>query len=408
MKSFDVSHKDNNRLGRNLQLCVAIAWLGGGLGVVLPNLMLFWKARGITLEQVWVLQGVFALTVAMCTVPFGYLADRKGRKLCMLCGVGMQLLGDVAYVLGDSFWPLLVGEVLMGFGMALVSGADSALLYDTLLARGEKELAARWSGLSAAGMFLFTAIASLVGGAIAQFDDRLPFAVAASCGAAQLVLVLFVKEPTPSGEDKLVRVRQLPQVFCFCFQPGSYQRWLIVAFSVTTVATWLAVWFYPLCFAKAGLTVGQQGAIFAAYNIVAASGALWARWQKGQQSITRMFLAFLAMSALAHVVLGSVVAVWVVLFGMLHQIVRGAAPVVFGRALNDHTPSSIRATVSSVQGAISTLLYGGLNLRLGACVQRFGYGPVLVAIGIGCLAAALCIWALYPKRQQQRIVSPGA
>ncbi len=400
MSAF-VSKSGRRELRHNLVLCVLIAWLSGGLGAVLPNLMPFWKARGITDPQIWLLQGLFALTVFACTIPFGYLADRAGRKWCMLYGVVMHLCGEIAYVVGDSFLVLLAGEVFMGFGVALISGADSALLYDTLLARGEKDRAPRWSGLAAAGMFLCTAVANLIGGALGQADDRLPFAFSASCVAVQLLLVLFVSEPPSSGKDKLVTVRQLPEVVGFCFKPGSYQLWLIVAWSVTAVATWMAVWFYPLCFGQVGLSLSEQSVVFAGYNLVAAAGSFWARWRKSGQSVPAAFLTFVVMAAVAHLVLGSVVAVWAVLFGALHQIVRGAAPVIFGAALNDQTPSSIRATVSSVQGALATLLYGGINLRLGSCVEAFGFRAVLIAIGVGCLVAALSIWALHPTKRQQ-------
>lgn len=400
MSCFSKAEKANDGLGWNVALCVVIAWLNGGLGVVLPNLMPFWKAHGITIDQVWVLQGLFALTVALCTVPFGLLADAKGRKSCMLSGLVLHLAGELAYLFGDSFLAFLIAEVFMGVGVALVSGADSSLLFDTLKVRGEEESHPKWAGLAQGGLFCLSAAVSLLAGVIGAVDERLPFAVSSSFVALQLVLVLFVKEPKVDSEERLVSVAQIPQVLAFCFQPGSQQLWLIGAWSLCTVGAWLAVWFYPLCFEQAGLTVGQQGAVFCFYNTVAALASFGARRLKEKSSIPMAMLLFVGCSALGHLLLGTLVVAWAFVFGALHQVVRGAGPVIFGHALHKQTGSEIRATVLSVQGAFATLLYGGINLRLGACIETFGFQAVLVTLALLLLAAAFGLRALHPGSEE--------
>ena len=382
----------------NLLLCVAIAALNGAIGVVIPTLMTFWRARGLTIEQIWVLQAGFAFTLAICTVPFGYLADVRGRRSCLIFGLMLSISGELTYLQGSGFWAFLIAEICMGVGAALVSGADSALLYDSLKARGEEASNPRWAGLAAAGCFLVTALGNVSGGYVMSLGDRVPFMVSASCVVLQLLLALMLVEPPVERLKKLVAVNELPKVFAFCLQPGSYQLWLIAAWSVVTVATWLAVWFYPLCFDRAGLSVEQQGAVFALYNLVACASSLVARRSCRKGDVPSAFVGFVLLTALAHVLFGSVVAIWAFLFGVLHQIVRGSAPVVFGTALNAETPSEVRATVLSVQGACATLLYGAINLRLGACIESFGFQWVLVGVGLGCVASAAILWLARPVR----------
>ena len=399
MKRISVFRVPSGPLGRNLPLCVAIAWLSGAIGVVIPTLMPFWVARGLSFREIWVLQGIFALTLATCTIPFGYLADARGRKSCLVAGVALSALGEVSYLVGDAFWAFLFAEVCMGVGVALVSGADSALLYDTLKFRGEEGSNKRWAGIAAAGCFFVTALGNMAGGHVVTLGDRVPFAISSSFALLQFVLVLGITEPRVDREKRLVSVTQLPKVFGFCLQPGSPQLWLIAAWSVVTVAIWLAMWFYPLCFKTAGLSVAQQGAVFAFYNAVAGAASLAARRQREGTSMPAAFVGFILLAASAHLLFGTVVAVWAFLFGALHQIVRGAAPVVFGSALNARIPSEIRATVLSVEGALATLLYGVINLRLGACIEAFGFQFVLIAISAGCVAAASLIWLVRPAEQ---------
>lgn len=400
MKCASVLKVPSGHLGRNLPLCVAIAWINGAIGVVIPTIMPFWIAQGLSFREIWVLQGVFALTLATCTIPFGYLADARGRKGCLTVGVSLSFFGEVSYLMGDTFAAFLIAEVCMGVGCALVSGADSALLYDTLKARGDEEANKRWAGLAAAGCFFVTALGNIASGYVVMLGERVPFMVSSAFVALQLALVLLVVEPNVDRDRRLVSVRQLPKVFGFCLQLGSPQLWLIAAWSVVTVATWLAMWFYPICFKTAGLSVAQQGLVFAFYNVVAGAASLAARRQHEGVSVPAAFVVFVLLAAAAHLLFGVVVAVWAFLFGAMHQIVRGAAPVVFGHALHSRTPSEIRATVLSIEGAIATLLYGAINLRLGACIEAFGFQFVLVAISGGCVVAASLIWFVRPAEHQ--------
>ncbi len=386
----------SGRLGRNRSLCVWIAMLNGAPGVIIPGLMPFWQQEGVSIEQVWLLQGCFAVTLGLCTVPFGLLADVRGRKACLFMGITLSALGDVAYLLGHDFWAFLVAEVCMGAGVALVSGADSALLYDTLKALGpeEEKRFARLAGLGASGCFILTALGNLGHGWVASFGERVPFCVSAGCALVQLALLALVTEPVVDKEPRLVGFGELPRVLAFSLRPGSAQLWLIAAWSVVAVGTWLAVWFYPLSFQLAGLTPGQQGAVWAFYNCVAGLAAFAARRHTAGTSVASSFIVFVGLTAGAHVLFGTVVAAWAFLFGALHQVVRGAAPVVFGRALNELVPSTMRATVLSVQGACATLAYGCVNLRLGACIELFGFQAVLVVISVACVATAMLVLSI--------------
>lgn len=125
---------------------------------------------GLSLDRLNVMNFIWAITIVALEVPSGALADQVGRKSLVLfatcCMVGeMALLAFVP--LGNAavlFVVVALNRVLSGAAEAAASGADEALVFDSLAAEGRAEewpavLArlGRWSSMA----FL---VSGLIGG----------------------------------------------------------------------------------------------------------------------------------------------------------------------------------------------------------------------------------------------------
>jgi MFS family permease len=112
-----------------------------------PIYALLFLDYGLTLEQFGILNGVWAATIVLLEVPSGALADTLGRrKLLIVAGVLMVLemaMLLVAPIGGGTllFSLFVVNRVLSGAAEAAASGADEALVYDSLKAAGQES---RW------------------------------------------------------------------------------------------------------------------------------------------------------------------------------------------------------------------------------------------------------------------------
>src|SRR5438445_1804904 len=105
-------------------------------------------------------------------------------------------------ILAEALSPaFLLGYALWNSSTAVVSGADSALLYDSLKAGGRTSEAAKQTGRYAAIQQASQGIASVVGAAIATIDMKLCFTLCGLGGLAATALVLTVKEPPRHGDD---------------------------------------------------------------------------------------------------------------------------------------------------------------------------------------------------------------
>lgn len=107
-----------------------------------PVFMLVFLDYGLTKEQFFLLNGVWAAAWFLFEVPSGAMADIVGRRnLLVLTGVIMILeMAVIAFVpLGSVtllFSVFLLNRILSGLGEAAASGADEALAYDSLASEG--------------------------------------------------------------------------------------------------------------------------------------------------------------------------------------------------------------------------------------------------------------------------------
>ncbi len=110
-----------------------------------PVFTILFLDYGLTLEQFSLLNTVWAITIVCTEVPSGALADILGRKYlivitALLMTLEMALLAFIP--LGDArliFWAFLCNRIFSGLAEAMVSGADEAIAYDSLVDAGLKD-----------------------------------------------------------------------------------------------------------------------------------------------------------------------------------------------------------------------------------------------------------------------------
>ncbi|GAM60791.1 putative transport protein [Vibrio ishigakensis] len=111
-----------------------------------PVFTLLYLDYGLTLSQFAMLNVVWAATIVIAEVPSGAFADTLGRKkLVVMSSIIMFIeIAMIAFVPTSNmhlvFIVFLVNRVLSGLAMALASGADEALAYDTLKEQGKEDV----------------------------------------------------------------------------------------------------------------------------------------------------------------------------------------------------------------------------------------------------------------------------
>lgn len=74
--------------------------------------------------------GIYGLTQAILQIPFGALSDLYGRRLLIIIGLLLFILGGAVAACSDSIWGVIVGRAIQGAGA--ISSVVMALLSDLI------------------------------------------------------------------------------------------------------------------------------------------------------------------------------------------------------------------------------------------------------------------------------------
>src|SRR5512139_508468 len=117
-----------------------LCWMHLMSAVIIP----FFREWGrLSFIQIFALQTWFMLMSFLMEVPTGAVADRFGRKVSVACGGFLLAAASILYGAFPHLAVFVVAETLFAVAITLVSGADEALAYDSLLAQGREAEASR-------------------------------------------------------------------------------------------------------------------------------------------------------------------------------------------------------------------------------------------------------------------------
>jgi MFS family permease len=168
--------------------------------------LLFWQANWflyfeghLSAAEAILLYVISDIAATVLEVPSGYMSDRLGRRLTLLVASVAGLAAAVLLVLGGGFAQFALANALLGAATAFASGTDSSLLFESLRAEGrETEIAA--AELKASRFsFAAWALSALTGGAMALYDETLPFVATALAAAVALAITTLFREPPHSN-----------------------------------------------------------------------------------------------------------------------------------------------------------------------------------------------------------------
>jgi len=374
-------------VSRSLHTNIRAIYLLGffhGFMVVVPVFVPLLQGFGLSMSQVLQTQALFALTIALCEVPSGYLADLWGRRRAILVGSALNAVGFLSLLSADSFVDFLLYEFVLGLGFSLISGADLALLYDTEVYLAERRLpGGAGPGKSLSRLIAVEAAASAVAGLTASllllWSMDAVVLLQAITGLVPLALgLILVEVPRPrtpgSHRDNGRRVVELllfgrPVVL-----------WTACAIAVFGLLAVYVFWIYPKYWELQGIPVGLYGYIWAAFALTVSLGARFASSLE-QRIGTRSLLCLIGLLPVVGLLGMTATAGWAgVLFGFALQLTRGLSMSLFYEALNRRVPGDFRATVNSLVSLAVRVVFIGTGPLLGFGLDSIGVTSTLMLL----------------------------
>ncbi|MER7011502.1 MFS transporter [Saccharopolyspora sp. NPDC000359] len=203
MSVGETSADDLRRWGILAAVCVALAVIvvdNTILNVAIPTIE---DELGASTAQLQAVVNSYVVVFAGLLVAAGLVADRYGRRLAVLAGLGVLAGASALAAFASTAWFLVAARAVMGVGAALVMPGTLAILVHAF-APGERVKAfAAWSAVGSAAM----AIGPLVGGLLVE-EWGWPgiFLVNAVLAVVAMVLISWL---VPESRDRLGRAVDL-------------------------------------------------------------------------------------------------------------------------------------------------------------------------------------------------------
>nr|WP_251130689.1 MFS transporter [Exiguobacterium sp. s124] len=320
---------------------------------------LFWESRGISIQEVVYLEMVYALIIVLLEVPTGVWADHTARRRLVQIGVGLEWLSFVVILYSFTFTGFFVAISCSAVGSVIRSGAENALLYESLQESHDASSFERVLGrLNAIGI-LSAVTAALSGSMLAQYLP-LDWNYKLSIGSLLIATVCsqFLVEPTQREMEERLTWRHLFKGFQFVWSNKSL-RHVTISFLAAVSAFNFIDEFWQLYARDVSVPIYWFGVISSGLLLIQLPGQLFAgtiaRFAPSERWLKRfgwmMGGGFLVIGLFPNPIGIGVMGLLALLYGTME-------PLYYG-LLHHQVPSSIRATTES---SVSMLWHLGILL----------------------------------------------
>ncbi len=344
----------------------------------------FFLSADLSQAEIFLLQSIFSIVFLLWNIPSGYLSDRYGRAFAIKVGAPIAAIAMTAYGFGDHFWQFALCEVGLAIGEGLISGADQALLIDSLALAKKKcdyvKISQRINSITFAATALSVPIAILLVakvslGATLIADGLLLFIAA---------IIAWRLVDLPAEENSLEKAEFSAWRALLAFLSQTKVRWLLILTIALSSGPYLAFWLTAPYYTSLGIPL-------VTFSVLLAVRSAWKAWishHYHEHSHTRraalvyagtVGIAFFGMAA------QQIWLIWVVLG---HDVVESLQGPPIIERINQYVAQQYRATLNSVVGISQRLVYMVIGPLLGWTVDKAGLQNGLLIAGVACSAVS--------------------
>ncbi|KAF5060725.1 Major Facilitator Superfamily protein [anaerobic digester metagenome] len=317
---------------------------------------LFWKDEiGLSLTEILTLQVFFSLASVVMEYPSGYVSDRLGYRFALITACVFGLLGWGWYLAAETFWGVLLAELLLGVSYAFISGSDTALLFESLRAADRVDLYARCDGRMVGWAQGGEAAGALLAGFMYAQWPLMPFVAQIAVWTVALGLCLSLREPeADDGGHVTSHLAEALGVCRLAFTSPAI-RATILSGTLLGLASFYMVWLIQPHMQACGVPVSWFGPAWAGANLVVALAASGSHRVQRSIGMRGMYGLFFLLIVVAYVGLGFSTAVGSFAFYYLLTAMRGLQGPLMRSRLQALSERRNRASILSLHSLVFRL-----------------------------------------------------
>jgi len=358
----------------------------------MPIVVLFYNENDLHQLDIFTLQAIYSVAIVVLEIPSGYFADVLGRRTSLIFGAIFGFVGFSIYSFSYGFWGFLAAEIILGIGQSLISGADSAMMYDSLYAQKREKLYLKFEGrITSVGNFA-EALAGISGGFLATYSLRTPYFFQTMVAFIAIPAAFTLIEPFREKNIKKLRFSDILKVFKIALIDKPKLRYNIVFSSIIGCATLSMAWFVQPYFMAIDLpSTKHYGILWTLLNLSVGITSLMAFRIDKNLGKTKTILLIVILISGFYIITGFYQSYWAISILFMFYFVRGFATPILKNYINQMTDSNIRATVLSIRNFIIRLVFAGLSPILGWLTDNYSLSFALKSGGFFFLITGLIV-----------------
>jgi len=351
----------------------------------MPIIWLFYQENGLDLTDLFIIQSIYSVTIAIIEIPSGYIADVLGRKNSMIIGMFFGMIGMIVYSFSFGFEGFLIAALCLGIGQSFISGSDTALMYDSLLQLNRSKEFIKLEGRTISMGNLAEAFAFIIGGLIAEISLRTPFYFQIGIALIGFITALSLVEPTMHRlkDGKTRPWKNIKNIIRFSLKENQTLRYYILYSSIIGCGTLTMAWFSQPYFISIGInSTFYFGLLGAGLNLAVAIPSFYAHKIEERIKTKTLLILILILICSCYFTTSYTTSLWGLPLLLLFYITRGVATPVLRDYMNRHIPSEMRATVMSIRSFIIRIVFASTSPFFGYVADVYSLQQALLLSGI--------------------------
>jgi len=320
--------------------------------VAMPIIVIFFQENDLSTTEIMILQAVYSLTIAILEIPSGFFADSYGRKNSILISTFFSFIGYIILSTYSGFNQYLLAEILLGIGGSLISGADSAIIYDTLIELDDEDSYTKIEGKNYAIGNFSEAIAGILGGFLAISSIYLPIYIQTFVIMLSIPIAFSLVEPKRTFKIATT-LNSILNIIKNTFIHNKKLKWYIIYSSAMGMTTLSVAWFVQPFLSTIDMPLTYFGIIWAGLNIIAGLTSYYS-YIFHKSKILIYISIYMTISLIC---LGFNISVYGLFFIALVYLFRGIITPHLRNLINVNTTSERRATVLSLRSFMIRLSF---------------------------------------------------
>ena len=356
----------------------------------MPFMIPFYEDNGLSYGQITILKAIYSIAIVVLEIPSGYLADVLGRKKTLIIGSILGFIGFFTYSISYGLIGFLIAEIILGFGQSLISGADSAMLYDTLDDLGQKDEYTKYEGRVISIGNLSETLAGIAGGVLVGISLRFPYIVQTGVAFIAIPAALTLIEPKRKIIASNFGFKYILEIVKNSLYDNKELRWNIIHSSIIGAATLtMATLIVQKYLLLIDIPLFYFGIIWPALNITVGIVAFYAYKIERKFKKTNSLILISIFIPLGFIALSQIVGYWGLAILFIFYVFRGFATPILKDYINRLCNSDIRATVLSVRNFVIRIFFAILSPFVGWRTDNYSLQEALLISGILFLFLAM-------------------